>query len=207
MPDSLKLTSEERRRILEGDSTALKRHELPDVEPGQTLLLLEQKARRESVFVDRFPGDRDGKFSKTVEVAAKPLAWIELTKVTERLGREYRYHIHFKLCDHREKVRRLGHPTASEKLDDETARGYGGPPIDELEAVDDDELRRQKVRSEERWAEHREEVASDEERRKQERMVRNQLRDRMKGLRPQAQAILLARIKQAIESDDLEEAA
>lgn len=70
---------------------------------------------------------------------------------------------------------------------------------DEPEAVDDDELRRQRVKAEERWAEHRSESASDEERRKQERAVRQKLRETLPTLTPQAQIALLAGVKRLIE--------
>lgn len=174
----LELTPAERARILAGDDTALKRVERPDVDEGQQIVLRRREAKRVPVYSEpKFEGHRR-KITGWTETPAEDLVWIEVEKVTERLGREYRFHIHIRLRDVRERTRRLG-PTPGgptrpglktrerkpkprgasvQKFTPETERGYGGgKAIDELEAVDDDELERQRKLSAERWERHRQE--------------------------------------------------
>lgn len=195
----LELSTDEKARILAGDETALKRHERPDVEPGQTIVLRRRAAHFEVLHEAEYD---PRKITGKIEVPERLLVWIEVEKVTERLGREYRYHVHFKLHDAREKVRRLGRPTAGEKLTDEVARGYGGPPIDELEAVDDETLKAQKVRSDESWAVHLRELDAAEERRRQLRALRQRVRERLVELpSEEARDAFLARVHRVVDEE------
>lgn len=69
----------------------------------------------------------------------------------------------------------------------------------EPEAVTRKEQEAMTTEGRKRWAEHRQGTSSPEERRRQERAVRDRLRQTLKGLDPVAQAALLASIEREIQ--------
>lgn len=225
----LRLTSDERRRILEGDHSALKRDENPGDVEGQEIPILRRRAHKRIEWeTPRFSGEAP-RYKDTVAMPEHWSLWIVLGKPTRH--RKGHWQIEITVHDERQVSRSLapsaghGPPTESGlrtrapskprlkgegvgKFNAETARGYGGGPqaIDHG-AVDDDELRRQRVQANLRRAEHLQAVGSDEERRSQERRARQLLRERLQGLDPEAQAILLARVEAAIRGEVDEERA
>lgn len=78
---------------------------------------------------------------------------------------------------------------------------------DEPEAVSDDDLRRFRVKADERFAAHREQTAAEEEQIKQEKAIREQLKSAVRELDPLPAQLLLAAVQREIEKATLEEAA
>lgn len=195
----MKLTREERARILGGDHSALKRREEPDCADGDTYTLSWSRAR--TVVVDRETGE-------TAEYPRRPLVWLELSDPIRH--KDGGWLVSFKYRDARVRTRFLGPaaaPTDEETLTDESARGYrpsATGAIDHLEAVDDHELRRQKTQAQERFARHQEEEAAEEVTRRQERALRERLKEMVRGLPPAAGQALLARVQRELERFDEE---
>jgi hypothetical protein len=217
----VKLTREERKRILAGDYSALKRDENPGEVEGLELPIVRDLARRQLIFKKKEFSDHQPGFQDTREIPEYWWLWIKLGKETRH--RKGYWHISFTVHDQRQKERTLragGPPGAPREpglrtrqrdkprpkgegvgsYTDETARGYGagGRQILDYGGVDDDELRRQRVMADKRFAEHRREVASETERRQQERHVRRELRETLSDLDIPAQTALLAGVERLI---------
>lgn len=217
-----KLTSDERKRILAGDHSALKRDKDPGDDVGGLVIpLVRRKAHRVVTFLrPQFSGEVP-RFDEVVEAPEHRSLWVELGE--PKRHRKGHWQIVIEVHDERQaarslrsggssgvprepglRTRRLQKPKAKgvglEKLTDEIARGYGGGGRNALDhgAVDDDDLRRLRVQADDRWAQHRQETASEEELRRQERRARNALRERLAGLEPWASSILLAEIERLI---------
>lgn len=211
----LKLTKEERRRILEGDYSALRREKDPGDVKGQVIPLLRDRPRT----VPRYEEPKFSGHRREIIGTDHAPEFVKFSIILAKKRRHKKGHwlVPFDVHDERPNSRDLAPSTGpkgsgTEKLTEESdlARGYGGGPYAvDRGAVDDDELKRQRVKAEERWAKHREEVASDEERRRQERAVRDALRQRLKGLDPLAQQALLAGVERLIREagDEAKEAA
>jgi hypothetical protein len=196
------VTREERARILGGDHAALKRDTEPDCEPGEVLVLVWSRTRSQVLTERRFAGDVRPTYTETARYPRQPLVWIELQQ--KRRHRDGGWRVPIRYHDKRTSPRFLGPagaPADEEQLSEEGARGYRSTAmgaIDHLEAVDDEELRRQNVTSRDNWAQHREEIAGEEEARQQERAVREQLKQVVRGLPPVAARALLATIERDI---------
>lgn len=191
----MRLSQTERSRLLAGDYSALKRSERPELEEGERAVLSWSRAR--TVIVDRDTGE-------TAHYPRRPVVWVEFGE--PRRHRDGSWRVPVQVHDERTKTRFLapsGAPTG-ELLDEESdpARGYrssaAAPVADQLEAVDDAELERQRTQARERWSAHEEEVAAEERVRSQERAVRERLKRAIRGLSPTAAQSLLAGIERAI---------
>jgi hypothetical protein len=191
----VKLTREERARILSGDRTALRREEKPELEESDGYVLTWSRAK--TVVSNTTTG-------ATFDYPRRPLVWITYSE--PRRHRDGSWRIPFDFHDERSHARFLGPagaPTDKEKLTDDSARGYrssAAGAIDELEAVDDATLKAQQSAAEARWAEHREQLASEEETIRQERALREELKRAVRELPPAASQALLAGIERAIQN-------
>lgn len=189
------MTREERARILAGDHSALKRKRKPECSEGDRLILIWSRAR--TVVVDRATGE-------TAQYPRRPLFWVELSDPLRH--RDGGWRVTVTPHDERTSTRFLGPAAApaADSLTEETERGYrptAAGAIDELEAVDDEELRRQNMKAKERWTEHREQMAAEDEARRQERVVREKLVSAVRELaeqNPLAARALLAGIERQI---------
>lgn len=196
----MKLTREERARILAGDHSALKRKHEPQWEEGETAVLVWSRAHRTMMLRRRFQGDVRPELDDVAEYPRQPLVWVELAE--PKRHRDGSWRVGIKVHDERVQTRFLapsGAPTAP--LTDDTARGYratAAGAIDHLEAVDEEELKRQQAKSKERWMEHQEEHAAEEQVRRQERALRRQLQQVVRGLPLEAGQALLAAIERDI---------
>lgn len=229
MSDSFTLTPDERRRIIASDSTALKRDKDPGDIEGQVVPVLRQRAHRRPVYdVPKFSGQRVD-IVGTQDLPEHLRLWIVIGKVTHVLkSGKSRWTITFTIHDERqtERVLRAGVPigpkkepglktrqrTSPEKprkkgegvgsFTPETERGYGGSGPGALDhgGVDDEELHRQKVKSDERFAKFREEEAAAEQAAKQQRAVRQMIRESVDELGPEDGQAFLARIERAAEA-------
>jgi len=190
----VKLTREERARILAGDHSALKRRDRPECSEGDIVVLIWSRAQ--TMITDRATGE-------TIDYPRRPLFWVELGEPIRH--RDGGWIVGLKVNDERTTTRFLapsGSP-AAESLTDETAKGYqstAAGAIDDQEAVDAQELERQKVKSRERWAQHRRELAEEEEARRQERALREQLREAARSLPPTASQALFAAVERQIRA-------
>lgn len=189
----MELTTEERTRVFGGDLTALKRRDRPEWAEGDHQVLRWSRAR--TVVADRETG-------ATAHYPRQPLLTVYFQEPIRHKDGGWRVPI--RIEDQRAPTRFLG-PQAPPPLDveltAETARGYRSTPagaIDDLEAVDDDELHRQKVRSMERFAEHQDQHEAEERMRRQERAVRQQLKQIVRDLPLPAGQALLAAIEREI---------
>lgn len=224
--EELKLTREQRDRMIAGDYSALKLDGDPGAVEGQRIPLLRRKARR-------VPRYSDSKFSghgrQIVGYDTIPEFWSLWVELTEP-KRHWRGHwqVEFVVHDERQasRVLRAGGPPGPPQepglrtrarfspeeprekgegvgsFTDETARGYGGGGAQALDhgGVEDDELKRQRTKSNERWALHLEQTASDDQMRRQERAVREQLKDviRSKSLSNDEKQAILAKVQQGL---------
>lgn len=195
----MKLTREERARILDGDHAALKRDDKPDCAEGEHYTLIWSRAT--TVVADQSTGE-------TVSYPRRPLVWLEFAEPTWRRGGGWL--LPFKFHDARMRTRFLGPaaaPTDEDALTEEGERGYRGSAtgaIDHLEAVDDDELHRQQTKADARFAEHQEQEAAEERTRRQERALREKLKELVRQLPPEAGQALLARVQRELELWDEE---
>lgn len=158
---TFRLTREERKRIFAGDSTAIRRKERPDIEPGAQIVLSWTRGGRH--IVDRENG-------ATIDLPRIPTLWIH---ITERRRQEGEWLVRFRIEDRREAERfvhrapsgrrAVGLKTrlrpkeevprreAPESFTSETERGYaatGRGAVDELSAVPDWWLQKDRVRRE-----------------------------------------------------------
>lgn len=220
----MKLSREQRQRILDGDYSALKLENDPGDVEGQQVPILRRKAHKRIEWENlRFVGD-ERRFKEVVAMPEHWSLWIELGKpVRHRKGH---WLVEFTVHDERQadRVLRAGGPPGASgepglrtrlrkqprpkgegvgSFTDESARGYGagGDQVLDRGGVDDDELRRQRVQANLRRAEQLQESDPDATRRSQERRVRQALRERLRGLDPESQALMLARVEAAIRSD------
>lgn len=216
----MKLTTEERKAIFSGDHRALKRKNKPDVKAGDKLILSWTRGGRQ--IVDRGTG-------QTIEIPRKPTIWIECMEpelreggwVVRIIGHDERQPLRLLASTpgpkqeaglktrwrNPDRVPKRGEERESWTL--ETARGYSGSgrtAIDPAEGVDDDCLRTFAAQGVNRRCEFREKMAADsaelrvETRRKQERAVRDRLREAIRQLTPEAQVELMARIELEIRN-------
>lgn len=187
----MKLTREERARILAGDASALKRKEKPDVEEGEEYVLIWSPAR--TVVTDRRTGE-------TADYPRRPLLWVEFAK--PKRHRDGTHRVSMTVHDERPKTRFLGPAAApSEDLDEETARGYRATrrgAIDDAEGVDDTDLAGQKVEADRRRAVFLEEHAVKDLAGRQERALREQLKRAVRQLPLEAGRALLAKVEMEI---------
>lgn len=169
-PRPLRLDSAERSDLLAGDVSYVERDLKPDVVVGEVVVLT-----RERAYVDR-----------EHEVPSRAIAWWTVTALVER-GERWR--VTGTLTDDRPHAylpARGGGWTTSRSL-----------AIDDAEGVlDQEDVERISTEARAALAERR--LASVEDRRKQERAVRDQLRRALDGLDPQGQAGLLAAIQRDI---------
>lgn len=149
----------ERRRILSGDLTSLERAAEPTFDVGYTEILSWSRPARTF----------DAELDQVIEIPSRPLFEISVTRKTKRGDGTWR--VNFDVVDRRQNTRlvRRKPPVYDADLmredqdhevkgaDEEAARLEGSyttnhrTAVDELEAVDDDELARQRKASRERW--------------------------------------------------------
>jgi hypothetical protein len=150
----------ERRRILNGDYTAIQRAAEPALEPGYREVLSWSRPHRS------YDVDSD----TTVEIPSQPLLEITVTAKTRRTDGTWR--ISYDVDDRRQQARlvRRKPPVYDPDLmredqghqvngaEEQEARLEGNyttnriAAVDELEAVDDEELRRQRKQADDTWA-------------------------------------------------------
>jgi hypothetical protein len=187
------LSREERARLLAGDHSAIKRSEEPEVSEGERVVLVWSRGRR--VVVDRDTGE-------VADYPRRPLVWVELSKAVRHRTGGWRVGVSFH--DERVTPRFLGRaaaPATGAGLTPETERGYRSSAvgaIDTLEALSDEELQPLGAKSRERWAEHLTQQRAEEEARRQERALRERLKNAVRGLDPVAAQALLASIERQI---------
>lgn len=226
MKVKLTLTPEERKAILAGNYTALKREQEPDVMAGDKLVLAWSKGGPQ--FLERGEEERrkagdEGK-RLVVDIERKPTVWIEIKGKTLKDGK---WVLTFKGHDEREQVRTLAPapspprepglktrwgtkvsprgevrpkrvPKRGEEIGSftsESERGYGGggQSVDEVEGVDDEALREFAADNHERFARHRDEIAEEEQAKRQAKTARSELTETLKGFDdPAAAAAFLA---------------
>jgi hypothetical protein len=190
----LELTSEERGRILRGDHTALKRKEEPQWSEGDHEVVRWSRFRR--VVIDRDVGE-------TADYPRQPIITVHFLEPIRH--RDGTWRVPIRVDDRRLKTRFLGPqapPPTGVPLTGETERGYRSTPvgaIDDAEAPDDDDLRQQKTEADHRWADFQEHMAQEERVRRQERSVREQLKQATRGLSPDAAMALLAAVERSIK--------
>lgn len=190
----MKLTRQERTRILDGSYGPLYRKEKPDLDPGTQIVVSWTRPRG---WVDE---DEQAGTWHAFKPEAERSMWIVVTDVVRRT--KGGWSVYFRVVDHRQPVWYLG------------ATGYTrsrAQARDELE-VPLDTKTQARVTAEAKQAHYdqrqKDEEARLRETRRQERAVRDRLRETMQGLPPPAQVQLLAAVQRLIaEAEDQEKAA
>ena len=221
----MKLTGGERKQILAGDYSALKRDDDPGDCAGVEIPIIRDRPRRAPIYSDALFSGHHRRVVDYQEVPEHWSLWIKLE--APKRHRKGHWQIAFTVHDERQndRILRAGGPPGPPReaglrtrqttspdnprpkgegvgsFTDETARGYGGGGRQALDhgGVDDAELARQRTQADERWMHHKETESQDELDRQQMRAMREQLKQAMRECDAPQRAYLLAGIARLLD--------